>query len=277
MDTRRTVASSNVLGSYEKKYQDAMAANEKRYREGLALLDKAIDRYQPGGEFGRGAMAQFEQGKTQALAQGMQGLVSSGLSGTTVATGLPLAYEQEVGTPFRLQLEDMRMQNLTQAEMAKTGFIERRTDAYPDPNLMANLQTQASSGPAISDNRSNFLETWGAPDPGVTARNQADAQQKQLAYLQLQERNKQADAKRRSLTTSTQPQGKTPSMSEVDYQSILNQNLAANNLSTKQLLSTPKSSNTQEPFHYVPETTASKNPTYNPVLRNMAAPFGYGY
>jgi hypothetical protein len=135
-------------GDYEmaQAAKKAKQANEQRYEQGMGIFDEIIQRYQPGGEYGKGAMALYEQGKSQAMAQGMQNLVSSGLSNTTVAAGLPMKYEQEVGTPFRMQLEDRRMDALTQAQIGKTGFIERRQDVYPDANLYAGLQTQASSG-----------------------------------------------------------------------------------------------------------------------------------
>jgi hypothetical protein len=139
-----SLSPGGILGQYEKSYEEARKANELRYQQGLGILDKAIERYQPGGGFGEGAMSLYEQGKTQALASGMQNLVSSGLSNTTIAGGLPLAYEQEVGTPFRLQLEDMRMQNLTGAEQAKAGFIEGRYDPYPDFGMFAQLAMQSA-------------------------------------------------------------------------------------------------------------------------------------
>ena len=126
--------------------QQAKQANEQRYSQGMEIFDEIINRYQPGGSYGQGAMAQYETGKSQAMAQGMQNLVSSGLANTTVAAGLPVKYEQEVGTPFRLQLEDMRMNALTQAQLGKSNWIQQRQDVYPDANLYANLQKQASSG-----------------------------------------------------------------------------------------------------------------------------------
>jgi hypothetical protein len=149
------MTSSDILDKYEKSYAEARSANELRYQQGMDILGKAVQRYQPGGDFGKGAMAQYEQGKTQAMAGGMQSLVNAGLSNTTVAAGLPLAYEQEVGTPFRLQLEDMRMGNLTEAEQAKTAFIEKRQDPYPDFGMFAQLAMQA----ATSGNQSGDIYT----------------------------------------------------------------------------------------------------------------------
>lgn len=136
--------------AYSKAADEARAANEKRYSQGIGMLDETISRYQPGGDFGKGAMAQYERGKTRALSDASQSLVSSGLSNTTVAASIGKKYEEEVGTSFRLQLEDMRMGRLQEAEMAKVGFMERRTDAYPDASLMAQAAEGAASGPSSS-------------------------------------------------------------------------------------------------------------------------------
>jgi len=120
----------------------ARAANEKRYGEGLDLWDQIIQRYQPGQGFGAGAMASYERAKTKAVGSGMQQLVSAGLANTTVAAGIGKKYEEEVGTPFRLQLQDMQSERLSGAQAGKAGFIERRTDSYPDAGLAASLGQQ---------------------------------------------------------------------------------------------------------------------------------------
>lgn len=147
--SRRSSSSSSnaALDAYKKAAEQAREANEKRYQEGLGIFSNLEKMYQPGGSFGQGALAQYEIGKKQAMAQGMQNLVSSGLANTTTAAGMPLKYEQEVGTPFRLQLEDMRMQNLGNIMQQKAGFIERRNDVAPDPGMFASLVQQGASSP----------------------------------------------------------------------------------------------------------------------------------
>jgi len=138
---------STLIKQFQEQQERARQENLKRYAEAQKLYDEMIKRYQPGGEFGKGAISQYERGKERALAQGVQSLVSSGLYGTTVTAGLPKKYEEEVGTPFRTQLEDIRMGRLTEAEKAKAGLIERREDIGPDPALIAQLAMQASSAP----------------------------------------------------------------------------------------------------------------------------------
>lgn len=159
-----SLTSKGILDKYQQMYQEARAANEQRYSQGIGILDQAIERYSPGGTFGAGAQAQYDIGKRQSMASGQQALVNSGLSNTTVAAGLPLAYEQEVGTPFRLQLNDMRMKNLTSAEQAKTDFIEKREDPYPDFGMFAQLAMQsATSGGGGSTIDWEGFNTWDNP------------------------------------------------------------------------------------------------------------------
>lgn len=90
-----------------------------------AELDKIIARYQPGGEFGKPEMALLERAKTKTLARQKAGLVSRGMAGTTVGAGLGKKWEEEVGMPAKLGLEDIRTQRLVQAMTAKAGFMER--------------------------------------------------------------------------------------------------------------------------------------------------------
>jgi len=129
-------ANNYAAAQFSQAQNKANQANEARYQEGLGIYDQLSALYEPGGKFGAGAMSSYQQGKGQAMASGMQSMVSSGLSNTTTAAGLGQKYESEVGTPFRLQLEDLRMSKYAGALQGKAGFIERRTDAAPNPALM---------------------------------------------------------------------------------------------------------------------------------------------
>jgi hypothetical protein len=220
----------SILGKYQKEWDAAKAANEQRYQQGMQILDQAIQRYQPEGDFGKGAESQYNIGKTQAMSQGMSSLIGSGLSNTTVAATMPIKYEQEVGTPFRLQLNDMRMQNLTKAEQAKTAFIQDREDMYPDLNMMAELAMKAQQ----SENRTttttyapSTLSSFGKTDPGISARNAAQKIERQLKDAQRAEANRAAQARRSALTTNNNQNtgSSTPSMSSADYQALLEKNL----------------------------------------------------
>ncbi len=135
--------------------EKARAANEERYSQGMSLWDQIIQRYQPGGAFGAGALASYERGKTKAIGAGMQQLVSSGLANTTIAATMGSKYEEEVGTPFRTQLEDMRMDRLSGAQEGKAGFIERREDIGPSGALAMQSGQQAGYAASYGAGRSD--------------------------------------------------------------------------------------------------------------------------
>lgn len=261
MGSGSTMGSSDILQRYENQYNQARQANLERYGQGIDILKKGIERYQPGGQFGAGAMALYEQGKNKALASGMQNLVGSGLANTTVAGTLPLAYEQEVGSPFRLQLEDMRLQNLTGSERAMADFISARNDPYPDLGMFANLAMQAGQGGGGASGGASFggagagwsgdLNTW--EDPNLArAFGQSDGSKssmggmgmgtdllsmmygnsgiskpggKSSSSMSLGSQTSWDIGRPKSPTSTSQ----TPGMDEEEYQKLLMENLALNN------------------------------------------------
>jgi hypothetical protein len=97
---------------------------------------------QSGGEFGKGYEAQLERTKTRDVAGAAQQLISSGLYGSTTAASLGKKWEEDVGAPARLKLEDLRMDRYVQAWREKAAFQERIVDEYPDYGLIAGLQSQ---------------------------------------------------------------------------------------------------------------------------------------
>lgn len=145
----------DLLARFQMQQDQANAMNEKRYQQGLGIYDQIISQYAPGGSFGAGVEAQIEKGATKAVAQGTQTMVNAGLGGTTTRGNLRKKYEEDVATPARLQLEDMRADRLANAQAQKAGFIERREDTGPSSELIASLAKTAGtatsgSGGAIS-------------------------------------------------------------------------------------------------------------------------------
>lgn len=134
----------------EQEYQSALAANEQRYAQAMAIYDEIIKRYQPGGTFGKAALGQLEAQKTRDVGKETQQMISSGLYGTTTTAGLPTKWEAEVGAPSRLRLEDIMMERLSQAQIGKAGFIERREDVYPDVGAYAGYAAQAATAPTFT-------------------------------------------------------------------------------------------------------------------------------
>ena len=136
----------------------------------LTALRKAKAQYEPGGGFGTGVEAAIERGRTKAMASGMQGLVSAGLAGTTMAGTLGKKYEEEVGVPARLSIEEERARALSGIEMQEVGMgfeagqagLQRGFQAGESAasrslqmyiaNLQANLQREGmvSRGPTMT-------------------------------------------------------------------------------------------------------------------------------
>jgi hypothetical protein len=157
------MATYTTGSTWAEAQKKANAANEKRYSEAKGIYEGISAQYAPGGKFQAGALASFERQKLRDMATANQSLVSSGLFNTTIAAGLPSKYEEEVGTPFRLNLEDIRMQRYGEAQTNLAGLIERREDVAPDPSLYANLMQGASSGVSLGPNASKGLDAFGQP------------------------------------------------------------------------------------------------------------------
>ncbi|KKN18000.1 hypothetical protein LCGC14_0960260 [marine sediment metagenome] len=137
---------NKLTSQFSGQYAEARAANEQRYGEAKNIYEQIIGLFSPGGEFGKGFEAQIGRAKTKSVAQGTQALVSSGLYGTTQTAGLAKKFEEEVGMPARLQMEDVRISKYAGAMGAKAGMIERREDEYPDYSMIMNLMRQVSGG-----------------------------------------------------------------------------------------------------------------------------------
>ena len=136
----------SILGAFQAAQQSAKAANLQRYQQGMDIYNEIIGRYSSGGALAKGVEATLARTKTKDMASGMQSLASSGLANTTMAAGLGKKWEEEVGTPARLSLADTVEQRLSQAQQAKAGFIERRTDTGPDPGMVSSLMRGMGQG-----------------------------------------------------------------------------------------------------------------------------------
>jgi hypothetical protein len=156
-------------------------ANEaafEREQEIRALFDEIIGTYAPGGSFGAGTEAMINRQKSQDLAKSTQSLISSGLYGSTMTAGLGTAWEESVGMPSRMKLEDLRTQRYTDALTGKAGFIEGIQDESPSFETIANLTAQASSAPEPS------LSDWlgqtfgGTPNAATPKANASKAAQR---------------------------------------------------------------------------------------------------
>jgi hypothetical protein len=90
----------------------------------MKALDKVLTTYKSGGEYTQQRAEQLKGTERKYTAGAQQGLVSRGLSGTTVAASIPAAFEQEIGASFRTETERLRSGQEMQALIAKAGFME---------------------------------------------------------------------------------------------------------------------------------------------------------
>lgn len=140
----------NLQNQLTSAVSQANTANQRRAEQAGAIYDEIINRYQPGGSFGKAALGQLETQKKKDVGKQTQGLISSGLYGTTTATGLGKQWESDVGQPSRLRLEDLMMERLSQAQLGKASFLERQEDVGPDLGQIGNLMSQTGGGGVVS-------------------------------------------------------------------------------------------------------------------------------
>lgn len=137
----------SLLTQYQEAETQARAENLKKYEQAMALAEKGVARFQPGGAFEKAGLAQIEAAKVKGVGAETQKLVSAGLYGSTMGAGVERAWEEDVGAKARLTLESILQEKLTGAERFKTGVIERREDPYPNyAALMQALQATYSVG-----------------------------------------------------------------------------------------------------------------------------------
>jgi len=135
-----------LIAQFQAQQESANAANELRFKQGMDIFDRIIKQQETGGTFEKATEAAIGRGRTKAVAQGTQALVSSGLASTTQAAGLGKKFEEEVGVPARLQAADVQSQRLMQALTGKAGFIERREDVGPSFGDIAGLAKSIGAG-----------------------------------------------------------------------------------------------------------------------------------
>lgn len=149
----RTAGGSSITDLYTDMYKEQKAANLARKTEIGGIMDEYISMFQPGGAFGKGFEAQLNLQKVQDTSKTAQSDISRGLYGIR-------PYEQEweatVGSTARLKLEDLRMQNLAQALMAKAGFLENINEPYPDLSNLMNATAAGASVPSGGSSGSSF-------------------------------------------------------------------------------------------------------------------------
>ncbi len=90
----------------------------------MTALGKVLETYKVGGDFSTQRASQLKGTERKYTAGAKAGLVSRGLSGTTIASSIPAAFEQEVAAPYRTETERLRSGSEMQGLIAKAGFLQ---------------------------------------------------------------------------------------------------------------------------------------------------------
>lgn len=138
--------SPDVPRTFEQAVALSNKKNEERFALGLELFDQMQNNANQFGQFQR---EQLRRQDIQQEGVDVQSLISRGLLNSSGLEDLQRARQED--TRFQnLALDESLLRERNAIIGDRIGFIERRTDASPDPALFANLQTAASSAPSGS-------------------------------------------------------------------------------------------------------------------------------
>lgn len=150
---------TDVTSDSAGRWADTMAGLDKRYEARLKETQKLLK------NAGASEAADIRQGWANRESQGMSDLVSRGLTGTTIRPTMQMGYQREMnadlgrlrdrlrdqqanvyGTMTGQQIGTAQQVGMTGASAAdqwaanRLGFMENRTDSYPDYNQLAALE-----------------------------------------------------------------------------------------------------------------------------------------
>jgi hypothetical protein len=119
---------SALIQSYNQAYGSARSANEERYRRMLGIADQTTGQRL---EDIRGAYGQQRSNILQSLGR-------LGMSGTTIAPTMGMGVDREMHASLNRASDEL--------QQTKLGIMERRTDEYPNINLITSLFSMLGQG-----------------------------------------------------------------------------------------------------------------------------------
>lgn len=136
--------SNQLAAMYQRMTEEAKKANLAREKEIRGTYADILGRLGPGGAFEKSQLADIQSQAEGLVGKETQGLISSGLYGTTTAASVPTRVETEFARPARMKLEDLLEQRRTEAKLGQAGFVERINQPYPDYNAL--MQAMVAQG-----------------------------------------------------------------------------------------------------------------------------------
>jgi hypothetical protein len=121
-------AMSRLVNQYNQAYGQARTANERRYQQLLGIADQTTGQ----------RAADIRSDYASRESDIMQNLARLGMANTTVAPTMALGVEREQQSALNRLADQM--------QGTKLGIIERRTDRYPDANVLTSLASMMGQG-----------------------------------------------------------------------------------------------------------------------------------
>ena len=177
---------SDIINQLQQAQAEANAANERRYaqalqelRQGRRRLSKMYGRASNlVSDLGQAAAQDINIGSQRSLAQGRQGLISSGLANTTITGSLMRGVEEDRARAQQRLAEQVGAQRSglmtqrAQAEMGAAGaisdLIQSRADVGPDMGMYGSL-IQAAMAQQNAPGPGNRIQTSGGLSPNARA------------------------------------------------------------------------------------------------------------
>lgn len=136
---------NSLLSNYTKLADQVRAANLKREQEIRGLYGGIIGQNTKDSLFYKAGMQDIETESQRLVGQETQGLISSGLYGTTTAASVPTKVATQFTQPSRMKLEDILQQRKSEAQLGLAGFVERINEPYPDYSALMQAYTAMGS------------------------------------------------------------------------------------------------------------------------------------
>ena len=132
------------------------------------LFKEAKALYAPEGAFMGGIEAQLARTEKRAVASGMQGLVSAGLAGTSLAGGLGKKFQEEVAVPALAQAESTRLSSLAGLYQSQASAEANLATRYTTQYGYANQETSQFGIPRRPQSTAPARPTQRTAAPGTT-------------------------------------------------------------------------------------------------------------